>query len=170
MKEKLLTREYILECLEYRSEDGVFAWKERPLHHFKNKHAHAIWNGRYSGNIAGTVTKYGYIAISINKKLFAAHRLAWIIQFGSWPSEQIDHINRNPSDNRIENLRDVPASQNLYNRGAAAKNKSGRVGVSYCKRTKSWCSTFGRKRIGRFKSLEEAIESRVLAEKESLAE
>lgn len=170
MKEKLLTREYILECLEYRSEDGVFTWKERPLQHFKSKHAHAIWNGRYSGNIAGAVNKAGYIAISINKKLFAAHRLAWIIKFGAWPSEQIDHINRNPSDNRIENLRDVSASQNLFNRGASAKNKSGRVGVGYCARTKSWCSTFGHKRIGRFKNLEDAIESRRLAEKISLTE
>ena len=168
MKECELTKEYINECLSYDANSGFLFWKVRPINHFKTKRAHACWNARYSHMVAGAVNKDGYLSISIDKKIYRAHRLAWFIHYGSWPSKQIDHINRNPSDNRIVNLRDVSPSENLFNRGFATKNTSRRVGVSYCQRTKKWCATFGKKRIGRFSTIEEAIESRVSFEERLL--
>lgn len=170
MKEDLLTREYAIECLDYNSDTGIFLWKERPIEHFKSYLAFRVWNGKYSGKVAGAINEKGYISISINKTLFQAHRLAWLIHYGSWPHKQIDHINRNPGDNRISNLRDVSSSINLFNRGVASNNKSGKVGVSYCNTTKSWCSTYGHKRIGRFKTLEEAIASRASFEERIMGE
>lgn len=71
-----------------------------------------------SGDSKGWVNKNGYVYIStpLGKK-FLAHRLAWLLYYGDWPTGNIDHINRNKSDNRIENLRDVSQSVNLLNHG-----------------------------------------------------
>jgi hypothetical protein len=54
----------------------------------------------------------------INKKLLQVfvHRAVWAVVHGSWPKYQIDHIDRDPSNNRIENLRDVPGGVNQQNR------------------------------------------------------
>ena len=59
---------------------------------------------------------YTYITTPLGKK-FLAHRLAWLLYYGSWPEGNIDHINRDKSDNRIDNLRDVTQSENLLNHG-----------------------------------------------------
>ncbi|AIX48826.1 hypothetical protein PSNIH1_00390 [Pantoea sp. PSNIH1] len=160
MKELSLTSKFLNECLIYCPETGVFTWKQRPEGHFNNLRSLNAWNARNSNKQAGAITKLGYIAISINNKLFFAHRLAWFMHYGFWPQHQIDHINRNKQDNSIDNLRDVSASQNLFNRGSMSNNTSGINGVGYCKTTKKWCSYFGRKRIGRFGTMEEAIQSR----------
>ncbi|EBO0868488.1 HNH endonuclease [Salmonella enterica] len=168
MKESLLTLEYINECLNYDPHSGKLFWKHRPINHFKSSRHYASWNSRYKGTQAGALSKSGYLMVSINKKLYAAHRLAWIISHGEWPSMQIDHINRVRSDNRIKNLRDVTRSENQFNRGMDSRNKSGMVGVHYCKKTNAWCSTFGRKRIGRFKNIEDAIKSREDFERENI--
>ena len=47
------------------------------------------------------------------------HRAVWALVHGSWPKYQIDHIDRDPSNNRIENLRDVPGGVNQMNRVAS---------------------------------------------------
>lgn len=72
----------------------------------------------------------GYRLISVFNVRVWEHRLAWFYTTGSWPKNHIDHINGNPSDNRICNLRDVTRSINLQNRHNATKsNKSGFLGV-----------------------------------------
>ena len=68
------------------------------------------------GQPKGWVCENGYMYVNTkfgNKVL--AHRLAWLLHHGEWPKGDIDHINRNRSDNRIENLRDVSRSANLLN-------------------------------------------------------
>lgn len=78
-----------------------------------------IWQrdtrGRRAGTIAGYKRKDGYIEVYIAGRRHLAHRLIWAIVHGSMPQNSIDHINGNPSDNRIENLRDVSHSVNLQN-------------------------------------------------------
>lgn len=69
-----------------------------------------------AGSIAGTVDKTGYRRIKLNGARLLAHRVAWFLSFGNWPTGVIDHINRNKLDNRVENLRDVSASENSRNR------------------------------------------------------
>ena len=56
-----------------------------------------------------------YLAITLHGKKYLAHRIAWIMHYGHWPINYIDHINGDGSDNRIVNLRDVTACVNLYN-------------------------------------------------------
>lgn len=46
------------------------------------------------------------------------HRAVWAVVHGSWPKYQIDHIDRDTSNNRIENLRDVTGGVNQLNRAA----------------------------------------------------
>jgi hypothetical protein len=57
----------------------------------------------------------GYIKLAFNGKWVMAHRLAWRLSHGAWPTGEIDHINGNPSDNRIANLREATRSQNVMN-------------------------------------------------------
>jgi len=75
----------------------------------------------------------GYYYVSVAGGRYGAHRLAWLYVTGEWPKGQIDHINGDPGDNRIVNLRDVPQSLNQQNRrrSAARINPSGFVGVSF---------------------------------------
>ena len=56
--------------------------------------------------MAGSVHSTGYVRIGIDGRKYTSHRLAWLYVHGVWPSDQIDHINRNRSDNRIANLRE----------------------------------------------------------------
>lgn len=72
----------------------------------------------------------GYIYVSIKGKKYAAHRLAWFYFHGRWPKEDIDHINGNPSDNRILNLREATRKQNAHNRRLGKNNTSGMRCVS----------------------------------------
>ena len=85
-----------------------------------------------AGVSAGAVRpRDGYIQIAIRRKMYQAHRLAWLYVHGEWPRHQIDHINGNPADNRICNLRDVTQFENMQNlHGPLSRNKSGLLGVS----------------------------------------
>lgn len=65
----------------------------------------------------------GYLKIRLNgsrSKAMACHRIVWLLNTGEWPRGEIDHINRNRADNRMENLRDVPKHINASNRPDAA--------------------------------------------------
>lgn len=87
-------------------------------------------------NAFGTVGNYrpdGYLVISIDKKLYLAHRLAWFFVTGKWPKETIDHINCDKSDNRWCNLREASLTQNNFNVGIFKTNTTGYKGVSKAK-------------------------------------
>jgi hypothetical protein len=93
-----------------------------------------LWNIRKKGikrRQAGFKSKAGYTQIRINKKLFYLHRLVWIYHFGETPFE-IDHIDGNPANNFLENLREATHQQNLSNMKKHVDNKSGYVGVTKC--------------------------------------
>lgn len=72
----------------------------------------------------------------------------------------IDHINRNPLDNRLVNLRIVTRSVNVLNTGLRSTNTSGYKGISYDTTNKAWCIEYCRKYLGRCKTLTDAIELR----------
>ena len=135
-----LSRSKLSEVLEYNPVTGQFVW-------------------RSDGTYAGTKVK-GYIAIRVGLRRYYAHRLAWLYVKGVWPVSQIDHINRNKSDNRIANLRQATASQNQGNRTAPCNNKSGIRGVRFDKARDKWYADIrknGRTQfLGRYDTAEEA--------------
>lgn len=93
-----------------------------------------------NGKVAGTVGKNGYRRISIGRKhRYYAHRLAWEFIYGEPPCGEVDHINGDRDDNRIDNLRVVTHQENAHNMGVTPKhNTSALIGVSYYKRDNTW--------------------------------
>lgn len=87
------------------------------------------------GSVAGWDKGNGYIVIYINGKTFKSHRLAYLYMTGSWPKNEIDHINGIRSDNRWLNLRDITSQQNTHNQRKPHKNNStGFLGVKPARR------------------------------------
>lgn len=119
------------------------------------------------GDVAGYVNELGYCIISVKNKLFSAHRLAWTYVHGEIPDEmEVDHINGNPSDNRIENLRLATRLQNAANRKMHKNNLSGFKGVyldSRRKNVKQWRASIvvqkKKHSLGIFSSPEDAHEA-----------
>lgn len=120
-----------------------------------------------AGSVAGYVHKSGYIQIEIKGKAYLAHRLAWLLTYGSWPEKNIDHINNVKTDNRICNLRDVSQAENTKNRSIGSSNTSGFLGVSYYKATGNWVAKYSNKTIGYYPTPELASEA-YTAYKESI--
>lgn len=80
----------------------------------------------------------GYIFVSIDGKKYQAHRLAWLYVYGYLPACDIDHRDRQKSNNAISNLREASDSQNAMNRGVMSSNTSGYTGVTWNKSAGKW--------------------------------
>ena len=118
-----LTADYVRSVFDYDPDTGFFT---RPMS-----------ASRMPGKRAGWKANIGYRKLRIGKKEYLEHRVAWLIVNGSWPDE-IDHINGDPTDNRICNLRIATRSQNNANRRVSTRSKSGIKGVS--QRESGWWS------------------------------
>ena len=82
--------------------------------------------------LCGSLDSGGYIKVSVGGKSYQAHRFVWFYVHGVWPDGQIDHINGNKIDNRIENLRVCSASENQQNRSKPPRHASSKyLGVSW---------------------------------------
>lgn len=144
MADKILpTPEQLRELLEYNPETGKLYWKPRPAEMFKNKQSHGAWNTKYAGKEAFTATnKHGYKVGAVFDSLLRAHRVAWAVNHGAWPTDQVDHINGDRSDNRICNLRQANNTENQWNsksRGGYSKHK----GVTWDKNRGLWAAKIG---------------------------
>ena len=116
-----ITQDYLKSILDYDPNTGLFTWKPRD-----NKNFNSLWSGKE----AGCIDHYGYCVLRINKKSYKSHRLAFLYVYGEFPPSLIDHINGDPEDNRIINLRKATPSENLQNRKRAhSNNKTGLLGV-----------------------------------------
>lgn len=113
----MITQERLKECLRYDYESGDFYW-------LKNTRGHYL-----KGKKAGC-GRNGYIVIGLDGKSYYAHRLAWLYINGEM-LKQIDHIDGNRSNNKIENLRDVSHSENCHNKAKSRNNKTGVIGVHW---------------------------------------
>lgn len=80
-------------------------------------------NGQFKG-IAGTVHHTGYEQVKVGRKNYRSHRVIFAMHNGHFPA-QIDHIDGNKLNNKIDNLREANPMQNMYNVGLLARNKSG---------------------------------------------
>jgi len=121
--------------------------------------------GVTGGALAGTIGNCGYRIISLKKNRFVAHRLAWVLTYGRWPQDQIDHINGDRSDNRLINLREATQSQNNANSKLREDNPCQAKGVSFFKQTqkyRAYVTVDGKQHhLGYFPTLEEAIQARI---------
>jgi hypothetical protein len=90
-------------------------------------------NGRHFGK-----TLINNKKITIKGKAYLPHRLAWLYMTGQHPKNFIDHINRDSTDNRFNNLREATYAENNRNRSIGKDNTSGYKGVSWHKGRKKW--------------------------------
>ena len=112
--------------LSYDPETGQFTWIKTTLR-----------SNAKVGDIAGKVNNEGYISIQFKCKSYASHRLAWLFTYGKWPINQIDHIDVNPTNNKINNLRDVTDQENKFNR-KKVNSFSGYMGVYKTRNKNIW--------------------------------
>lgn len=109
--------------------DGKLYWKRRG-------DARPQWNATYPGKIAGNVRYDGRTMIALKGyRLLRAYRVIWKMFHGDEPAE-IDHIDGNPSNDRLENLR--PATRTENARNVKGRAVSGRKGVSFHQESGLW--------------------------------
>lgn len=148
--------ELVNSLLAYDPETGVFTWRE-----YRGGKAKA-------GVQAGHHRANGYLQIKVRWQYFEAQRLAWLLSTGSWPRGHVDHLDGDPSNNRIRNLRDVSRQINAQNqRRPRDKSTSGFLGVSpHHGKFQARIGLDGRNLyLGTFKSPEEAHAAYLLAKR-----
>jgi hypothetical protein len=116
--------------------------------------------GRMKGRVAGTKNSLGYIRIVIDKRAYQAHRLALLLLTGEWPTQDVDHLNGNRSDNRAENIKKASRKENARNRHYANKNNSAGLLGAHKLRPGKWVAQkrtdAGKRYLGVFDTPEEA--------------
>ena len=145
----------VQELLDYDPATGEFYWRES--------------RGRMrAGAVAGHIRPDGYIQLAVDQKLYKAHRIAWFYVHGYFPEHQIDHIDRDPANNKIENLREVSRTCNMRNCGNRTDNTSGVKGVSWAKRTGNWYAQIRVNNrsfnLGHYDDFDDAVCARLAAE------
>ena len=125
MTTQILTAARLQTLLMYDANTGVFTWR-------------ATRRNCKQGAIAGTLDARGYRRISVDSKIYLAHRLAWLYEIGQWPLCELDHINRQRDDNRIVNLREANRTINTQNTNLRKDSQTGYRGVGWHKASKRW--------------------------------
>lgn len=115
----------INELFDYDPETGAFT----------NKVFHPR---RPVGSKVGTFGSHGYLAATVDGTKYLLHRMSWVIMTGEWPEGEVDHINKDRSDNRWSNLRPASRFDNSGNRLKNKNNTSGYKGVSWDKKRSKW--------------------------------
>jgi len=123
---KKLTQARLKEILKYNPETGIFTWLVR------RRGTACI------GSKAGTPSPAGYCQIMVDAKRYLAHRLAFLYMTGEFPKSEVDHINRDNTDNSWSNLRLATRSQNVANTKLFKTNKSGYRNVCWDKGISRW--------------------------------
>lgn len=149
---KHINHDRLLLLMAYDPATGLFTRRASPL------------------SLVGTTQKNGRIHICVDYVIFRAHRLAWFYVHGEWPHGDIDHIDGNPANNAIANLRCVNRSVNMENqRRARADSKLGILGVSQ-RSQNSYQAAIGvrgvRHSLGSFATAEEAHQAYLTAKRQ----
>lgn len=150
--------------LSYCPDTGELRWLEQRWTDSRGR-PRAFSRG---GQKAGCLRRDGKVVVSIGGRLYLASRVIWKLVHGEEPI-CIDHINGNPADNRLCNLRNVTQQEN--NRNLAARRcTSGHAGVSYRADRRAWrayvSDSGARIHLGYFKTKDEAVAARLKAQQE----
>jgi hypothetical protein len=141
-----LTAERVRDLLHYDPETGLFT--------------NRIKRGNRAGVglLTGNRMRLGYTEMRVEGMRVTAHRLAWLYVHGEWPKHEIDHIDGDPTNNRISNLRDVPHLHNMQNVKLRGSSTSGLPGAYRVRnRFKALIQVGGKQRhLGYFDTAEEA--------------
>jgi len=154
-KPREITYDLIRELFDYHK-DGHLVWKV-PISRSTKK-----------GDRVTYQNTMGYVVVFIENKPYYAHRIIWLWHHGYVPENNLDHINRNKSDNRIENLREVSQQCNMRNSKTNTRNKTGVKGISYDDSREKYVAqirAFGKNcNLGRHSDFNEAVLTRFAAE------
>ena len=127
----MITQEELKAMLHYDPETGLFTRLVKMSQNTKiGDIAGCLHHKKHSGK--------KYLLFSIKGKLYRCHRLAFLYMTGSFPEDQVDHINWNGTDNRWCNLREVISKDNQKNLRKPIHNTSGVVGISWHKKLNKW--------------------------------
>ena len=134
-----ITLEYLNECFEPDYEKGILYWKERPRHHFRTERGYKIWNARFANKKAGhersdSREMKGRKRLKLDYKPLYVHRLLYQMYHNKILDSNIvvDHIDCNPGNNTIDNLRECTHQQNGLNRSRVKDGSATNVkGVDY---------------------------------------
>ena len=157
-----ITPEELRKRVNYDPNTGIFTWLPRT----PDMYVHARqtpegkckrFNNMRAGRRADIASEGGYrrIEFGVRGSIRASHA-AWIYMYGQEPKMEIDHINNDPSDNRIENLREATSSQQKQNRRKGRMSKDLPKGVGFHKPTGKYRAYIGNDHIGLFDSVEDA--------------
>jgi len=150
-----ITQSELKRLLDYNPSNGVFTWKARRC-------------GVRVGKRAGTISAVnGYERIGVKESHHLSHRLAWLYVHGYWPTAEIDHVDRNRTNNRIDNLREATRSENQQNKPVYRNSKTGVKGVNWHKQHRKYIASIQikktRKFLGLFGTISEAAAARRVA-------
>lgn len=167
--------------LDYDPSKGTFTWRERSEDCFKTPDSSSIrgrrdimakvWNTKWAGKPAFTTLRCGYVVSPVKGTHLYGHRAAWAHYYGEWPPDEmeVDHVNGDRADNRIENLRLVTPAENSKNKRLQKINTSGCSGVMWATSRERWeasISDSGKHiHLGSYHTKEEAVAARRAAEK-----
>lgn len=144
-----LTQEIVKEYFDYH-QDGYLVWKKLHPRAYSTK----------IGDKAGSSMHYGHKRLEFFSKNYWLHKLIYLYHFNQNP-KFIDHIDNNPLNNKIENLRPCDLAQNAWNRKMPSTNTTGFKGVT--KKKNRFCARINcrnkRIHLGYFDTPEEAHEA-----------
>ena len=126
---RLPSAAFLRECFSYNRRTGILRWKPRPRRHFRTYKGWAVWNANNAGRRAGNIKASGHRRVRINSVSFEEHRVVWKMIVLAEPRQTIDHIDGNPSNNRLNNLRSASDRQQKWNAKLRLDNRSGFRGV-----------------------------------------
>jgi hypothetical protein len=172
MKKKEITPSLLKKLYTY---DGERLYhKRRPLDLFvkgsvdRRKAAMSTFNTRFAGKpVTAKVTNDGVHRMSIFQHQFVMARVIWAVTQGEWPNV-IDHIDGNPSNNALRNLRNVTQADNCRNMKVHVLSKTKKTGVSWSAEKKKWRAhityNYKQKHLGYFDKFEHAVAARAKAD------